>query len=202
MKVVILGAGSTAQEVASILVHDRNFQVMGFTDKDDKTKGKKILGIEVIGSYKILKDLLKQGIHGAVVAVGFDNNLREKYFHQTKEMGFEMINVVHPSALIDPSAQLKDGIVIAAGCILCPQVIIEQNCILEAGTIIGANTQIADNVYIGVGGCIGGGSFIKRNAFLAAGCSTGAYVTIGKNVKVGPGTSVIKDLPDQVRNEA
>jgi len=202
MKVVIVGAGSTAQAVASTLLNDRNFQVSGFTDKDEKTKGKKMLGIEVIGTHKILKDLFKQGIRGAVTAIGFDNNIREKYFHQLKEIGFEMINVIHSSALIDPSARIKEGVIIGPGCIVSPQVAIEQNSILEAGTIIGANTQIADNVYIGVGCCVGGGGFIKRNAFLGVGCSVASYVTIGKNVKVEAGASVSKDLADKVRNEA
>src|SRR3989338_4820316 len=136
-----------AQEAASILVHDRNFEVTGFTDKEKSTKGKKIFGIEVIGTNEILKDIFKQGIHGAVVAVGFDNNLREKYFHQMKEIGFEMINVVHPSALIDSHAHIDEGVIIGAGCILSSQVKIDQNTILEAGVAIGANTQIAYNFY-------------------------------------------------------
>jgi FlaA1/EpsC-like NDP-sugar epimerase len=82
MKVVILGTGSTALSVTSVLLNDRNFQIVGFTDKDNRTKGKKIFGIEVMGTHKILKDLFKKGVRGAVVAVGYDNYLREKYFYE------------------------------------------------------------------------------------------------------------------------
>lgn len=202
MKIAIVGAGSMAQSIVSMLVCDRNFQVVGFTDKNSTTKGKKILGIEVIGAHSILKDLFKQGISGAVIAIGYDNNIRERYFHELKGIGFEMINVVHPSAIVDPSAKISEGIVIGPGCVISPGVTIEKNTIIEAGTIIGANVQIGDNVYMGVGCCVSGGGFIKRNAFLSAGCSIAPFVTIGKNAKISPGASVTKDIPDSVRNKA
>lgn len=199
MKVVIIGSGSTAQSVASILLFEPNFQVVGFTDKSNASKGKNILGKEVIGSHEILRDLYRQGVKGAVVAVGYDNNLREKYFHRSKEIGFEMISVIHPSALIDRSAIIYDGVIIGPGCIISPMVKIERNTILEAGVIIGANTQVADNVYLGIGCNISGGSFIKRNAYLSAGCSVAPLISIGKNAKVKPGVSICKDIPDRVR---
>jgi len=201
MKVVILGVGSTAQSVASILLNDRNFQIVGFTDKDKKSKGKKIFDSEVIGNHDILKDIFKEGVKGAVVAIGYDNNVREKYFHELKDIGYEMINVIHSSAVVDRSAVLTEGVVIGPGCIISPIVRIEHNTILEAGVMIGPDTQIADNVHIGIGCCIGGGSFIKRNAFLSTGCSIAAFVTIGKNVRVSPGTSIIKDIPDEIRKK-
>lgn len=202
MKVVIVGAGGTAQSVASILLNDRNFRVVGFTDKDDKTKGKKILGIEVIGTHEVLKELIKQDIRAAVVAIGYDNNIREKYFHELKQIGYEMINVIHPSALIDLSVVITEGVIIGPGCIVSPMVKIDRNTILEAGVIVGADTQIADNVYLGVGCNISGGGYIKRNAFVSAGCSIAPFVTIGKNVRIEPGISIVKNIPDKARTKA
>lgn len=199
MKVVILGTGSTALNVVSSLLNDRNIEIVGFTDKDKKTKNKKIFGIEVIGSHDILKDLFKEGVKGAVVAIGYDNCLRERYFHQLKGIGYEMINVIHSSAIIDKSASLDNGVIIGPGCIISPMVKIEQNTILEAGVIIGPNTVIADNVYISAGCCINGYSLIRRNVFLSVGCSVVSYVTIGKNVSVAAGTSITKEIKDEIR---
>lgn len=202
MKVVIVGTGSMAQEAVSILRTDRNFEICGYTDSDPEKKGRKFLDIEVIGTNDVWPSLYKQGIHGAVVAVGFDNNLREKYFHQLKDIGFEMINVIHPSAIIDPYASISEGVFIGPGCTISLRTKIEHNTIIEAGTVIGANTQIADNVYIGIGCNIDGGGYIKRNAHLEPGCSVAAFVNIGKNVFVQPGTAVTENLEDEVRNEA
>jgi len=199
MKIVIVGAGSTAEALISVLIHDRNFEIIGFTDKEKKCKGKKIMGLKAIGSHDILKRLYNEGVKGAVIAIGYDNNLREKYFHKVKEMGYEMINVIHPSAIVDQSAVLSEGIVIGPGSIISPMVRIDRNSILEPGVVVGAHTQIADNVYIGVGSCISGSSFIKRNAFLGAGCSIAPFVTIGKNARISPGASVNKDVADKLR---
>jgi len=57
MKAVVIGAGSAEQDVAATLLNDRNFQVAGFTDKDTKLKGGKVLGIEIIGTHFYLVDL-------------------------------------------------------------------------------------------------------------------------------------------------
>jgi sugar O-acyltransferase (sialic acid O-acetyltransferase NeuD family) len=201
MKVVIIGSGSSAMFVTSILLHDRNYEIVGFVDQDEKQKNKEILGYKVIGKPDILKDLFKQGVHGGVVAIGSDNNLREKYFHQMKAIGYEMINVIHPSALIDAHASITEGIVIGQGCNVGPHVFIEHNTIIDAGAIIGVNTQIADNVYVGVGASVSGGVVIKRNVLLGAGSSVAPFVVIGKNNHVSPGTSVIKDVKDKIRKK-
>lgn len=202
MKVIIVGAGSAALSTTSILLNDRNFQVIGFTDVDKQAKGKKILGIEVVGTHAILPDLFRQGIRGAVIAIGYDNNIREKYFHQLKEIGFEMINVVCPSAIIANSALISEGVIIEPGCVISPGVRIDRNTILEAGVNVGADTQISDNVSVGIGCNISGGCSIKRNVFLAAGCSVAPFVTIGKNAVIPPGSSVTKNISDKVRSKA
>jgi len=202
MKVIIVGAGSSALSTASVLLNNRNFQIIGFTDIDKKNKGKKLLGIEIIGTHDILDDLFKQGIRGAVAAIGYDNNIREKYFHQLKEIGYEMINVVDPSANIDSSVVIKEGVIIGPGCIVSPMVGIDRNTILEAGVNVGADTQVSDNVSIGIGCNISGGCSLKRNVFLSAGCSVAPFVTIGKNAIIPPGSSVTKNVPDRVRSRA
>jgi len=200
MKIVILGTGSTAQSIASIILSNRDFQVVGFTS-NKREEGKLILGVKVIGTHDILADLFRQGVRGAVAAVGYDNKIREKYFYELKDIGFELINVVHHSALIDQSAEIGEGVVIGPGSIILPMVKIGRNTQLEAGVIVGANAQIGDNVYIGIGCNISGASCIKRNAFLSPGCSIAPLVTVGKNAKVAPAASVTKNIPDRVRGE-
>ena len=63
MKIVIIGAGTTAIAVADILVHDRNFIIAGFvgtTEENNNMGGKNIYGdIPFIGDRSILKKLGK-----------------------------------------------------------------------------------------------------------------------------------------------
>ena len=63
---------------------------------------------------------------------------------------------VDPSAFVDPSAQLHNGVTIAKGAIVGPNVIIGQgteigpNAVIEGKTIIGKNNRIFPNVFIGL----------------------------------------------------
>ena len=63
---------------------------------------------------------------------------------------------VDPSAFVDSSAQLHDGVVIAKGAIVGPNVIIGQgteigpNAVIQGKTQIGKNNKIFPNVFIGL----------------------------------------------------
>ena len=63
---------------------------------------------------------------------------------------------VHPNALVDPSAELHDGVSIASGAIVGPNVIIESgtsigpNAVIEGKTKIGKNNRVFPNVFIGL----------------------------------------------------
>ncbi|WP_298440480.1 UDP-3-O-(3-hydroxymyristoyl)glucosamine N-acyltransferase [uncultured Ferrimonas sp.] len=68
---------------------------------------------------------------------------------------------IHPSAVIDASAQLADGVAVGA------------NAVIEAGAVIGANVQI------------GAGSVIGLNSRIGAETKLWANVTLYHNVVVG-----------------
>ena len=63
---------------------------------------------------------------------------------------------VHPNAFVDSSAELYDGVSIASGSIIGPNVIIDSgtqigpNAVIEGKTKIGKNNRIFPNVFIGL----------------------------------------------------
>ncbi len=199
MKVVIIGAGTTAKMAVAVLRQHVSFEVVGLTHNDEELVGKKILGLSVMGTHDILGTLFRQGVRGAVVAIGYDNATREKYFHQAKKIGFELINLVDPTAHIDRDVIFGKGIIIMPGCIISPGVKIDDNVIVEAGSVIGVDTSIGANVYLGIGCRVGGASFILRNAHIGTGCSVAPGVNVGKNTIIAPGTAVGGDVPDLIR---
>ena len=64
--------------------------------------------------------------------------------------------IVHPNAFVDPSAELYDGVSIASGAIIGPNVVIDSgtqigpNAVIEGKTRIGKNNKIFPNVFIGL----------------------------------------------------
>jgi UDP-3-O-[3-hydroxymyristoyl] glucosamine N-acyltransferase len=82
---------------------------------------------------------------------------------------------VHPSAVVDGSVQLGDGVSIGA------------HCTVEAGVLIGANTVISANCHIGYKTVIG------EDCFLYPLVSTREFTEIGNRVIIHNGTVVGSD---------
>jgi UDP-3-O-[3-hydroxymyristoyl] glucosamine N-acyltransferase len=80
---------------------------------------------------------------------------------------------VHPSATIDPSAQ------IAASAVIGPHVTV------EAGAVIGENVRLDANVVIGRGTRIGAGSHLYPNVAVYYGCKLGERVIVHAGAVIG-----------------
>ncbi|MGN8135316.1 UDP-3-O-(3-hydroxymyristoyl)glucosamine N-acyltransferase [Paraburkholderia sp. 22099] len=80
---------------------------------------------------------------------------------------------VHPSATIDPSAQ------IAASAVIGPHVTV------EAGAVIGENVRLDANVVIGCGTRIGAGSHLYPNVSVYHGCTLGERVIVHAGAVIG-----------------
>jgi UDP-3-O-[3-hydroxymyristoyl] glucosamine N-acyltransferase len=81
---------------------------------------------------------------------------------------------IAPSAVIDPSAHLEDGVVVD------PLAVIGPNVEIGAGTVIGAGAIIGDNVRIGRDCNVGARTAIQ-------------FTLIGNNVLIHPGCSIGQD---------
>ena len=197
MKIVIIGAGGQARIVYEICSFDRNLEVVAFVDNVIHGKDEQIMGIPVIGDHSVLPKLIKDGVKSAIVAVG-DNQIRASHFEKLKDMGLEMVNVIHPTAYIAPSAKLGNGATIAVGAIISTKAKIGNNVIINTGATIDHEDEIEDHASVGPGCSIAGRVTIKKGAYLGIGSVVKEYVTIGENTTIGAGSVVLEDIPDNV----
>jgi UDP-perosamine 4-acetyltransferase len=196
MDVIIVGAGTLAQLTAAILSHDHNIRVAGLIDVEKPEKDKRILGLPVIGDHSILGSLIDQGIRGAIVAVG-DNYIREAHYYALSNMGYELVNAVHPTALIAPDVTLGQGVVVAEGCILATGVSVGNNVLVGSGSVLSVRVEVGENVNIGPRVCLGGACTVKRNSHIGIGVSVASYLTIGKNAIVPVGAAILENVADR-----
>lgn len=204
MKIIIIGAGTTAMAVADILVHDRNFIIAGFvgtTKENDIMGGKNIYGdIPFIGDRSILKKLGKDSIVGFISAIG-SPYIREEAFYEGMGAGLIPINAISPHAVIEKSAQVGRGVIISAGCIISHGVSIGDNTYFDSGVIVEIYTEIGENCLLGSGSIVGGRSEIGRNVFLGPRSTVENDIKIGKNQIIKAGRVVDKDQKDLIRNQ-
>jgi len=197
MKIVIIGASGFGKEVLDILRHDPDNDIVGFIDKNEKLSGSKINGVPVLGNDALLVSLNNEGVSSVVVAIG-DHRVRRRLFDLASEYGYELINVVHPSACISQSVELGRGIIIYGGVVINTNVHIGDNVLLNSGATIGHDTKIEDDVNINPGVDVAGRVLIKRGAYVGIGASIIESITIGRGSIVGAGAVVIRDIPDNV----
>lgn len=80
---------------------------------------------------------------------------------------------IHPSACIDPSAIVEDGVAISA------------NCVIGAGAYIGANTELYPGVFIGERARVGANCILFPNVVIYHDVVLGEHVRIHANSAVG-----------------
>ncbi len=197
MRTAVIGAGGQAKVILDILEQDKNIEIVGLIDKAKNTS-EKVLGYQILGEFSKLPELIKKhNIKGIVIGVG-DNVVRADYYNKLKDMNITLVNAIHPTASIAPSAKIGRGTVICREAVICVNVKIGNNTIVNTGAIVDHECEIGDHVHIASGVNIAGRVNIKNGTFIGIGSTIIQNVTIGHNTIVGAGSIVINDIPNDV----
>ena len=132
--------------------------------------------------------------HDIFIAVG-DNCARERLAQRVQNAGFECVSLVHPSAVIAPSASVSGANVavmasvvinarakVLAGAILNTACVIEHECIVGEFAHISVGAKLAGNVSVGARCFLGANSCVLPNLRLCAGVVLGAGAVATKNI--------------------
>ncbi len=131
------------------------------------------------------------------IALGIGNNqIRSNVFSILQQRGFEVVTLIHPSAVVSQSSILGIGCVVmpngvinakatmGAGVIINSGAIVEHECYIEDFAHLSPRATIAGNVHIGQLSHIGLGAAVIENS------------TVGRNVIVGAGSVVVESIPN------
>lgn len=192
--VVIIGGGGHAKVVIESL-RAAGETVAAIVDADPTPRA--VLGVPVIGDDLALADLRGQGLSKLFVAIG-DNRLREKLGRKAREQGFVLVNAIHPSAVISPSAQLGEGVAVMAGVAINADSRIGDLAIINTGAVVDHDCVLGAACHLGPASALAGGVTLGERAFLGVGARAIPGVRVGADTIVGAGGVVVRDLPDAV----
>lgn len=196
IQTVIIGAGGHARVILSILNYDSKIKVVGFIEKKRRPK-ETIEGLPIFDIFSLPELVKKRKIRGAIMGIG-DNSARAEYFQKIRKLekyGLEIINAIHPSAIIEKNVKIGKGTVIAAGVVICNNTKIGNNVIINTGAIIDHDSIIEDHAHISPRVAVGGKVTIKRFSWVGIGTSIIHNLTIGESSIVGAGAVVTKNIP-------
>ena len=94
---------------------------------DDRPQpGAAILGHAVVGGREAMLER-RGGFDGVIVAIG-DNRARLEVAGWLKAQGFALLSVVHPAAVVAPSATLGAGVLVMPGAVVNAEARIGDQC--------------------------------------------------------------------------
>jgi UDP-perosamine 4-acetyltransferase len=192
--VVIIGGGGHAKVVIESL-RAAGETVAAIVDADPTPR--EVLGVPVVGDDLALQGLREQGLSKLFVAVG-ENRLRETLGRKARELGFALVNAIHPSAILSASARLGDGVAVMAGAVVNADSHVGDLAIINTGAVVDHDGRLGVSCHVGPASALAGGVSIGDRAFLGVGVRVIPGVTIGADTIVGAGGVVVRNLPDAV----
>jgi sugar O-acyltransferase (sialic acid O-acetyltransferase NeuD family) len=197
---LILGAGGHAKVVAETALASGHYSEVAFLD--DRCSGTdqlpSVLGFPVLGPLELALDLIHRE-EFAAASVAFGNaTARLNWIEQLDAAGYAVPVLIHPTAMVSPSARLGSGSVVFAQAAVQSLSTIGVGAILNTGCSVDHDAQLAHGVHICPGARLAGEVQVGSRSWIGIGASVIQQVRIGSDVTVGAGASVVRDLPDGV----
>jgi acyl-[acyl carrier protein]--UDP-N-acetylglucosamine O-acyltransferase len=148
-----------------------------------------------------LGDLARYSPHDttAFVAWGpeFLNFQRLEMMGELKKRGFKMPPLLHPNAVISPSAQFQENAWVQAQAVIGPQVEVGMNACIGMGVRLGAFSQLGKSVWIGEGSNLGAWVKVDAHAVIGQRIEVADRVRIGRQACIEVMQRIERDWPEK-----
>lgn len=152
-KILILGAGGFGQMVKET-AEQLGYDEIAFLD--DAAKGSTVIG-------KCCDYSSRFGEYQTAVAAFGNNNTRLYWTNRLLEKGYEVPPIVHPSAVVSPSA------ILAPGCFVMQRAVVNTHSQIGRAALINSGAVVDHDSTVGEGAHVGLGSIVKANATVLPG---------------------------------
>jgi len=185
-RLIILGAGGHAKVVADSAVATNQYDEIAFLDDGFPTR-QRHLDWPVIGKVSNWQEYANQA--DFAIAIG-DNKARLSFYQELAAAGQCLPNIIHPTAVISPYADLGRGNVIFANAVVNPGCIIANAAIINTAASIDHDCTLADAVHISPGTRLAGSVNVGKLSWLGIGSTVIQGISIAENTQTGAGAVV------------
>lgn len=196
-KIVFLGASTAFYEVSEIIhiinLKEKTYEIIAILDDNIEMHGKLMRGVKVEGPLSLASNYTDAYF---VFGIGSMKTrlIRQEILNKINIEEPRFISIIHPTAVIDSSAQL------GYGCIIHPGVCIGNDVIIDSFAIIAVNTAIGPYAYIGkfamITSLVAVLSRVKigKSVFISSCSCITENVEIGNGSMIGAGTIVSRNI--------
>jgi len=195
-KLVIVGAGETAEIACEYFTFDSEFEVVGFAVDRQFITSKFIAGLPVIPLDEL--ELKFPPIDYWAFAAASStklNRVRSHLYVQVKNKNYRIASYISSKAFIWRNAQIGENCFIFEDNTIQPFVKIGNNVVLWSGNHIGHNSTIQDHCFLSSHVVVSGFCNIGESSFLGVNSTVINNINIGKDCFIGAGALIQKDVP-------
>lgn len=132
-----------------------------------------------------------------IVAVG-DNAARSRIAAEMLGRGVSLATVVHPTAVVSPSARLAEGVFIGPRAVVHSRAVLEMGVIVNTAAVVEHDCEIGACSHIAPSATLCGQVRIGRQCLIGVGACVIPKITVGDHVTVGAGAAVVRPVPSGV----
>ena len=193
-KVLIVGAGGHGRVVGELVDFSSDYEHAGWVDKGPV--GNIINGRELLGDDDTLADLYDSGISKAVIGVGSvgDTSVRKRLVSLLNNIGYDFIQLAHPSSIISKRIDLGEGTCVMAGSVIQTGSTIGSHCIVNSRVVVEHDCQIGSFVHLSPGALLAGGVEVENDVHVGLGAKVLEGIRLGRGAMIGAGAVVIEDV--------
>lgn len=191
---IVLGAVGNCLDIVEAAQAAGDFEVQGFLDDDPAKRGTKILGLPVLGDLRAVSEyreaLFVNGIGNARMF-----QKKAEILGRTCLPRERFATIIHPRAVVAPSAILGKGTVVLANTTICAQARIGDHVLILPNCIVGHDTVVGDYTILTSGVVLSGAIRVGASSYLGAGCVVREGLTVGERSLLGMGAVLVKNQP-------
>lgn len=194
-KLVLIGGGGHCKSVLDCVLRSHQYDEIVITD-NDLPIGTEIFGCRVAGNDDVLPELLKSGFTDAFITVGSvkSTKLRRILHEKAVQIGFQMPNIIDPSAIVSDYASMGTGIFVGKAAVINADAEIHDCAIINSAAVIEHECTVGAFTHISVGAKLCGNVRVGDDTLIGAGSVVIQGVQIGDHVIIGAGSTVIGNV--------
>lgn len=194
-EIIVIGGGGHAKVVISILKKIREYNIIGYTDINNRGK---ILGVSHYGNDEKLLNIEHKPF--LALGIGLIRNfaIRKKIVDKFIEKEFVFEAIISPNATINEEVNLDNGTVVMDGVVINSGTTIGKYSIVNTNSSIDHDCKIGDFVHIAPGVTVSGGVVIGNMNLIGIASTILQSIIIGDFNIIGAGSVINENIPSGV----
>jgi sugar O-acyltransferase (sialic acid O-acetyltransferase NeuD family) len=199
-KLIIVGAGETAEIAYEYFTHDSPHTVAAFAVEEAYLTRREVSGLPVIALERLVEHYPPDQF-GAYVAISYNslNRIRRRLFGVVKDLGYRCESYVSSRALVWPNAVIGENCFLFESCVVQHQARLGDDITMWTGATITHRCVIGSHCFIASGAVVNGMTRVGERCFIGANSSIADHLSLADDTVVGMGAVVRKSIEEPGR---